>query len=100
MWYCCTSAQNVDQAKEQSIDALQKQIKWIEDHSHGNAKADANIRAKSRTCRSIRKKFNFCAQMSDFCLLNIMCFRFLALPVYLYAALCTMQGNALIALFN
>ena len=28
---------------------LQKQIKWIEDHSHGNAKADANIRAKSRT---------------------------------------------------
>ena len=27
------------------IDALRKQIKWIEDHSHGNnAKADANIK--------------------------------------------------------
>ena len=26
------------------VDALQKQIKWIEDHSHGNAKADANIK--------------------------------------------------------
>ena len=26
------------------IDALQKQIKWVEDHSHGNAKADANIK--------------------------------------------------------
>ena len=26
------------------IDALQKQIKWIEDHSHGNPKTDANIK--------------------------------------------------------
>jgi hypothetical protein len=26
------------------IDALQKQIKWIKDHSHGNPKADANIK--------------------------------------------------------
>jgi hypothetical protein len=30
--------------KSNRIDALQKQIKWIEDHSHGNAKADANIK--------------------------------------------------------
>src|SRR5919202_578120 len=44
---CCTAIplhRTLTKPKSNRIDALQKQIKWIEDHSHGNAKTDANIK--------------------------------------------------------
>src|SRR3954471_5727690 len=45
-------------------------------------------------------RFNFRAQSLIFSFVDITLFNFLALSVYLYAALYTMQGNVLIALFN
>jgi hypothetical protein len=36
--------QEMDKQRSQAIDALQKQIKWIENHSHGNAIADVNLK--------------------------------------------------------
>jgi hypothetical protein len=57
MWNSLPLLKMLTKPRSNRIDALQKRVKWIENHSNGNAIAEVNIKQlKARTCRSIRRR--------------------------------------------